>query len=44
MLGSVWMKRTVPPSEPAPNSVPCGPRRTSTRSMSNRLGKLELGA
>jgi hypothetical protein len=25
------MKRMVPPSEPAPNSVPCGPRRTSMR-------------
>ena len=23
--------RTVPPMEPEPNSVPCGPRRVSTR-------------
>src|SRR5690242_5899500 len=28
------MKRSVPASEPEPYSVPCGPRSTSTRSMS----------
>ena len=26
--------RTVPAIEPAPNNVPCGPRRISTRSRS----------
>src|SRR3989441_256506 len=30
------MYRTVPASEPEPNSVPCGPRSTSTRPTSNR--------
>src|SRR3546814_7501871 len=29
-------KRTAPPSAPEPYSVPCGPRSTSTRSMSER--------
>ena len=32
--GSLWIKRTVPPTEPEPYSVPCGPRSTSTRAMS----------
>ena len=35
--GLFWMKRMVPPTEPSPNNVPCGPFNTSTRSMSNRL-------
>ena len=30
------MMRTTPASALAPNSVPCGPRSTSTRSMSTR--------
>ncbi len=37
-LGFGVMKRTVPPSELAPYSVPCGPRSTSTRSISNSFG------
>ena len=32
--GLVWIMRIVPPTEPEPYSVPCGPRSTSTRSMS----------
>ena len=28
--------RTVPPMDPEPNSVPCGPRRVSTRWTSYR--------
>jgi hypothetical protein len=36
--GTVVMKRIVPPIDPAPNKVPCGPRSTSTRSRSKMAG------
>jgi len=36
--GARVMMRRAPASEPEPNSVPCGPRRNSTRSTSYRLG------
>jgi hypothetical protein len=32
----------VPPIEPAPYSVPCGPRSTSTRLRSKRLGSITV--
>ena len=35
-LGFSKMMRSVPPIDPDPNSVPCGPRSTSARSTSNR--------
>src|SRR3546814_8545341 len=38
--GFLVIMRTAPASEPEPNSVPCGPRRNSTRSTSNRLGSM----
>ncbi len=36
--GCLLMNLMVPPSELAPYSVPCGPRSTSTRSMSKKRG------
>jgi hypothetical protein len=36
--GCLVMKRIVPPIELAPYNVPCGPRSTSIRSMSNNFG------
>src|SRR5579862_20291 len=36
--GALVTSFTVPPIEPEPYSVPCGPRSTSTRERSNRSG------
>ena len=38
--GSFGMSLIVPPIDPEPYSVPCGPRRTSTRFKSNRAGSM----
>ena len=39
-FGAFGTSLIVPPIEPEPYRVPCGPRMTSTRAMSYRLGSI----